>query len=186
MNINTALENTVLTYIEANSNTSDLELGARRELRLARMALEAAAKHFLQLLENLNARNPSGDDLVAQIAAQAGLHKACEKLVMLTKQVAQTAKVAAEIEDILYHRIDAAQVYSIVSQLPEMVRGVITAYSSDPSLAQQVTISLTEKIRNITMLVENKDSNPQGVLEAQVSEMLNSVPMVAAGSEAIS
>lgn len=180
--LDTALEAVITTYIEANRSPSDQELGARRELRLARVALEQAAHHFISTIST--AKEPSDDSdpdaVIAQMSKQAAAYRACERLINLARQVAGLAKVCAEIEDLQLKRIDAAQVYSVVMQIPEIVRGTINSLTSDQDLAKQVTITLTEKIRTMSMLVDSKTQEPQGVLEAQIVEMLNSVPAVAA------
>lgn len=178
--LDTALEAVITTYIEANRSPSDQELGARRELRLARFALEEAAKQFVATLnsssEPINSNDP--DAVIAQMNRQAATYRACERLINLAKMVAGIAKACAEIEDLQIRRIDAAQVYSVVMQIPEIVRGTINSLTSDPDLAKNVTITLTEKIRTMSMLVDSRNQEPQGILEAQLVEMLNSVPGV--------
>lgn len=145
------IEQNLAQYIEANSSSLPSDFKVKRELNIARHALEESLQvHTLATTvlraaiasvapssinsNSLNASTPASNSnlldaasLTRIITLANSLEERGHRLTQNCKTVANIAKTGAEIESLLASRLDAVQVYSIISQLPTILISIINS-----------------------------------------------------------
>ena len=209
INVEEMIEQNLAQYIEANSQSNPSEYKISRESQIARYALEEALSLHTTVCTILKTAiasissqpSPSPADLSKLVAIATNLEERNAKLQQATKNVVQICKSGAEIEMMLASKLDAAQIYSIVAQLPQLILSLsqslllsffqsrnYTIHNGQqldlstviPEIAHTLSNALNDEIeRNVSVLTYHSPTNQNtnnGVIEAQVVQMLNSVP----------
>jgi predicted NodU family carbamoyl transferase len=182
----TAFEQNLASYIEANATSAPTDFKVKRELDIARHALEESlALHGLvtKLLNTAVAQlqgSSKQEDLYKLISLANNLEERHRKLQNSAKIVASIAKNGAEIESLLASKLDAAQVYSILLQLPSIILKVSQRFTS-VEIANSIANSMDEEIEKtvnvLTYRVDSQSESSKGVVEEEIVGMLNSVPV---------
>jgi hypothetical protein len=204
-----SFETNLSEFIEANNVSVPNDFKIARELELARSALQDARDSYLLVRSSLKKHidkliEKEELDSTETLALTRILDSLNDRVTKLTKQIKETASIAkmgAEIESLISSRLDAAQVYSIISQLPSLLHAHLMsrliAYITSNNLtinnskvlepeevskgfADEATIGFSELIEQqinvLTYRREEKSEDKPAVVEEQVVAMLNSVP----------
>lgn len=159
--LDTSFDQNLAAYVEANEDSSPSDFRVKRELDVARHALEeslalhtAVTRLVKSAISNLS---DSQDDLVRLISYANNLEERHRKLQNSAKTVAAIAKSGAEIESLLSSKLDAAQVYSIIVQLPNLLLSLLQIKMLE--YMQDNGISLRTERTNGRELSERQEEN---------------------------
>lgn len=212
-NLEDMIEQNLAAYIEANSSVVPSDFKVKRELSIARHALEESLTiHHIAIttlkaaLANINISDPG--ELAKLITLTNHAEERSNRLTQNAKTVAGIAKIGAEVEALSASKLDAVQIYSIIAQLPTLlltlinsilinffrernyniVNGKVLALEEViPEISNLITNAFNDELENaINVLTyrqvtddktsSNGKSTGNGVIEAQVVAMLNTVP----------
>lgn len=231
--LNERLKVSLADYISANADSDSSIYRTKKEVALARFVLDegidcylatmTALKKTLFLLNSLNDRltslandplnaaNGVGDIELSSELAIIGqslnilsqMEDRSYKVINAVKAVTSVAKTGAEIESLLSSKLDVVQVYSLLTQLPQILSSIIastlSSYFSNltiqngrvlsnaqviQELSSILVSSFNEEIeRSVNVLTYSPQRNDPnvaaqtgGVVESQVVAMLRSVP----------
>jgi hypothetical protein len=211
VNLDSMLEQNLASYLEANATVSPSTFKAARELQIARYGLEESLSLHATIVATIKTAlltlsenpNPDAKSISYLTSLATGLEDRHAKLIKASKDVAAICKMGAEIESLLSSKLDAAQIYSIVSQLPQLflslTASLLTQFFQSrnlsihngrpialseiiPEIANCLSVALNDELeRSVNVLTYKQNSNQQqqsgfNVIESQVVAMLNSVP----------
>lgn len=192
--INDALKASLANYIEANKDiehSSSDYFKARREISIARFALENQLKVYNNVLEILQLHISSlkelpEDDVQAAAKLQNlttlfdKIEDKSQSLINSVNTLTRTLKLGMEIEQDRSNLLDSAQVYSILTQIPLILENILLKFLNDPVSVSEIMQEFSNSLENdITVLVNldrpNNGSVDQSVVEKQVLLMQQSV-----------
>lgn len=203
-NLDHAFEQNLASYVDANSTASPSDFKVKRELDIARHALEESLTlHSMvtQMLKTSIAKlGKTEQDLFKLISLANNLEERHRKLQSAAKTVSSIAKQGAEIESLLASKLDAAQVYSIIVQLPQLlltlVENVVDSHLKERDtldakvLANTIANRFNDEVeKSVNVLTygghshaahdaeDSANSRGIAVVEQQVVAMLQSVPV---------
>lgn len=232
--LNERLKVSLADYISANADSDSSIYRTKKEVALARFVLDegidcylatmTALKKTLFLLNSLNdklselavnplsAANGVGDIELSSELAVIGqslnilsqMEDRSYKVINAVKAVTSVAKTGAEIESLLSSKLDVVQVYSLLTQLPQILSSIIastlSSYFSNLTIQNGRVLSNAQVIQELSSILVSSFNeeiersvnvltySPQragdgsaststgGVVESQVVAMLRSVP----------
>lgn len=173
------IEQNLAAYIEANASGSASDFKVKRELNIARHALEESLNvHTLATtvlrtaIKNLAEKLTDPSAITSIITLVNHMEERGHRLTQNCKTVAAIAKTGAEIENLLATKMDAVQIYSIITQLPEMLLTLVTSllftYFQERNLtiANGRPLELSEVIPEISARIANS-------FNSQLEESIN-------------
>lgn len=174
--LNDLLKANLADYVTMNSEGSNEDYKVKRELAIARLALEEGTKAFIDAVQNLrpiidtilikvqrqldlnqNSNDSSQVNIASTISKvdsselMASINTALQFLqtieersnrtASLSLNVSKVAKAGAEIEALLSSKLDVLQIYSIITQLPQLILQITKTI-----LSQEINSILRQRI----------------------------------------
>lgn len=170
-------------FVEFNRDDDQLVLKARREIAIARNALEEANNVYITIVELLKSSliglgvSPANISNVLINIKQ--IEDKSYNLISMCEKVSKVLFTATQIEAILASKMGGLQVYSIVAQVPVLLRTTILSITNNDALANQCASALEEQLQQqLTVLEGTSTPSVQPIIEEQVRAMLESVPVL--------